>query len=81
MLSVPGRYLLPYIPDIVGVLELTTPLIVKEASQLTGAIARNTLRSLTLICPTDYKVVTDFSHFTFLNFTRIFASTVPILLT
>jgi hypothetical protein len=56
MCSVPGRYLVPYVPAIVGVLELTTPLVVKEASQLTGAIIRNTLRSLTLICPSEYKV-------------------------
>jgi hypothetical protein len=56
MCSVPGRYLVPYVPSIVGVLELTTPLVVKEASQLTGAIIRNTLRSLTLICPSEYKV-------------------------
>jgi hypothetical protein len=54
--SVPGRFLLPYIPTIVSVLELTTRLVVREASQLTGAIMRNTLRALTLICPTEYKV-------------------------
>ena len=52
----PGRFLLPYVPHIVAVLELTTRLVVREASQLTGAIIRNTLRALTLLCPTDYKV-------------------------
>jgi hypothetical protein len=53
---VPGRFLLPYMPAIVSVLELTTRLVVREASQLTGAIMRNTLRALTHICPTEYKV-------------------------
>jgi hypothetical protein len=37
-------------------LELTTCIIVRAASQLTGAIMRNTLRTLTHICPTEYKV-------------------------
>ena len=63
IIRVPGRYLLPYIPRIDTLLSNLVEHSSKEGIILTGAVLRNTLRSLTNVCPIEYKsVVTGYDR-------------------
>merc|ERR550519_2023362 len=59
LVRVSGKFLLPYLKDIESVLDSTMPLTSKEGLALTGAILRNTLRSLTTIAPVEHKSVVE----------------------
>ena len=63
IIRVPGKYLLPYVPRIDSLLSNLVEHSSKEGIILTGAVLRNTLRSLTQICPIEYKsVVTGYDR-------------------
>eukprot|EP00092_Neocalanus_flemingeri_P031411 GFUD01034116.1.p1 GENE.GFUD01034116.1~~GFUD01034116.1.p1 ORF type:complete len:1998 (+),score=527.07 GFUD01034116.1:71-6064(+) len=55
IIRVPGKYLLPYIDRIDTLLSSLVQHSSKEGNILTGAVLRNTLRSLTQTCPVEYK--------------------------
>ena len=53
----PGKFLLPYDPSIDAILRKLVEHSSKEEIILTGAVLRDTLRSLTNVCPIVYKSV------------------------
>ena len=57
IIRVPGKFLLPYVPRIDALLRKLVEHSSKEGTILTGAVLRNTLRSLTNVCPVEYKSV------------------------
>jgi len=55
IVRVPGKYLLPYMDRLNTLLSSLSQHSSKEGNILTGAVLRHTLRSLTHICPIEYK--------------------------
>ena len=59
IIRVPGKYLVPYVTRIESLLSFLMEHSSKEGIILTGTLLRNTLRSLTQICPIEYKSISD----------------------
>ena len=57
IIRVPGKFLIPYVSRIDALLSNLLEHSSKEGIILSGAVLRNTLRSLTQICPIEYKSV------------------------
>ena len=57
IIRVPGKYLVPYVGRIDSLLGYLMKHSSKEGIILTGTLLRNTLRSLTQICPVEYKSI------------------------